>query len=183
MITSKYIESNTGTWPVSLAETKLYLRVSGTGDDTLIQTLIDEACRVAQGYASIQLCTSLSVSLVAIQGNVQNLQNKELPLSYPNSTITITSITLDGDALTVDDDYEVRADNVLELKSNPLANQLLAVNYTAAIATTQNIKVPILKLVADAYENRSEQSIETLDLVKKNAHFYLQSFVNGADLF
>ena len=183
MIRSRlFFDYSSGTWPISVATAKGYLRVTYSDDDTLIQTLIDEMCEYGQKAANVQITTAMSGKIVAVQSSEPSLASNQIELPYPNSDITISSVTVDGTAIT-SSDYVLGADNILRLNSEPAATVIVVVEYSATIAETVNINTPILKLIGDAYENRTEQSIESLSDVKANARKYFQSYVNGADLF
>ena len=183
MIRSRlFFDYSSGTWPISVATAKGYLRVTYSDDDTLIQTLIDEMCEYGQKAANVQITTAMSGKIVAVQSSEPSLASNKIELPYPNSAITVNSVLVNGTAIT-SSDYVLGADNILRLNSEPAATVIVVVEYSATIAETVNINTPILKLIGDAYENRTEQSIESLSDVKANARKYFQSYINGADLF
>jgi len=182
---SSYI-TQTGTWPVTLAIAKNYLRVDHSADDDFIELLINEAGKSGQGHANAQFNSAISGVIIAKQYDNQERYTREemteIDLFYPNSSIIITEVKVGGTALT-GDDYEVLPGNVLKLNSQPAANERVEVSYTASVDTAVDLSLGVLKLVADAYENRTEQSIEPLTRVRMNAAKYFQEKVSGADMF
>ena len=184
MVVRTRLQNNAGNWPLDLNEVKNYCRVgeSFTADDSLFQELIKQACNYAQGFSGQQINSSITAKVIAEQSHVKSSQGKRIALNYPNSTITITSVNQDGTALE-STDYELKADNTLELVSFPAEGVIIVVEYTAAISFKVEANGAILKLVADAYENRTEQGIEPLSYVKQNAKSYLMALANGSSLF
>lgn len=180
--TYRNFDNSAGTWPLSLSDAKAYLRVSHSDDDDMIKDIINEASFYAQEVCNQQLIDSFSAKVIARQSELENERSVLIPLYYKNSTITITSITLDGTALTADD-YTLRSDNVLKLDSEPAVGVEVVIEYDAEVAQTVNVNNAIKKLVADAYENRTEQGIESLFDIKMNARKYLHQYINGSDLF
>lgn len=175
-------KTSAGTWPVTLSEAKNYLRVVNTDDDAFIQVLINEMGQYGQQACNNQLVSTMSVKIVAIQPSEPSVANNEIELPYQNSTITINSVLLDGTALS-SDEYTLGSDNVLRLDSIPDKGVLVVVEYSSTISHTISVETALLKLIADAYENRTEQGIESLYDVKANALKYFRSFINGSDLF
>ncbi len=183
MIRSRIFFDYTGsTWPITTSEAKNYLRVTYSDDDTLIGDLISNVGDICQRVANSQVVDTVDVKVIAIQPSTEFIQGNKIELPYPNSSISISSVTVDGSAIT-SDDYTLGSDNVLTLDSQPARDVVVVVEYTATLSDLVDLTTPMLKLIADAYENRTEQSIESLSIVKMNAKKYLQSFVSGADMF
>lgn len=180
MIRKSIFITHSGSWPITLQVAKDYCRVTNTADNDFIEILINTIGDVAERYSNAQFAANNTVKIVAVQPSEYPSNLIELP--YPNSDITIVSITKEGTALTTDE-YEITAKNVLKLNEAPSVDDVVVINYTSTVATQIDAKLPMLKLIADAYENRTEQGIEGLSDIKKNAHFYFQSLVNGSDLF
>jgi len=186
MIRQSIYIGGTGSWPVTLDIAKNYLRVDYDTDDDFIELLIEAACKSGQQHANVQFNSAIAGVIVARQYDDTERYNRselnEIELPYPNSTVVINEVKVDGATLTASD-YTLRPGNVLELNNQPAASVFIEVRYTATIAEAVNISLGVLKLVADAYENRTEQSIESLTRVKMNAAKYFREQLSGKDLF
>ena len=130
------------TEPVTLDEAKNWLRIDTTADDTLITNLIISARRKAERY--------LNRDIVAKQREAYWTYVDE-DINLPYTTNGVTSVSVDGNALTLNTDYEVLGlDNPkIRILNNPV--EKVQINYTTANFSNSEIEIGILMLIEESY--------------------------------
>lgn len=150
------VVSVTGTTePVTLAEAKNYLRINNTQDDDLITGLITNARTDAERY--------LNSDILAKQRRT-HLTFYEDPINlYYAPIATVDSVTVEGQTLTVDDEYTVDGlNNPLVCLMNTAAEDVQITYTTAGITTlaevpNDSIKWGVLALLAWKYYHRGAE--------------------------
>ncbi len=142
--------------PLTLAETKLFLRVDGDDDDTFIATLITATREFAEQYlrrSLINRTLKLSVDQV--------LESEtRLPLGQVSSVESITAIAIDDSSVIVDtDDYYLKAAEDQLMLTQPIYAHHIEVEYVAGYGPdSADIPAPIcqgmLLHLASLYDNR-----------------------------
>lgn len=151
---------------LSLTEVKNYLKVSGTDEDALLTTLINAAAHHAQNYLEQAIITQtitekydeLGTSIRLSVNPVQSVSSVQY-LDADGTTQTLASTEY------IADEYSRRA--VIEPKNSvswpTVLNQRNAVTvvYVAGYGATEasvpaDIKLALMKIVADAYDNRQD---------------------------
>lgn len=155
--------------PITLEEAKLYLKVDFEEDDTLITTLIKAVRRACERYAGISFVTR---TVTAYSDNWDRLT--ELPYGPHQSVTTVTRIAYDDTETELEtDQYSVTGLNYLTLNigrvwrlSEGYCKQRIRVVYEAGFGDAEDvpedIKLAILKEVAELYENRENSVIGTI---------------------
>lgn len=164
---------------LDLDDVKLHLRVSGTDEDTLIQSLIDAATQYAQDYQWSQLCTASfvqrqdffppSISPIRLQRNPLNLTTNAVVIQYIDTGGTTQ--TLDP-TLYVTDQYIVPALVVpAYTKFWPTTRWHIndvTINYDAGYGLPKDVpaatKQAILLLIAQWYRNREATGTATAEI-------------------
>jgi hypothetical protein len=103
----------------------------------------------------------------------------ELDLLYPDSTLTISSVTkeIGGESAdTINTDFYWLYGNKLFI-NDYLDEYLVKVTYTATTSDTDKFKMPLLRLVNDVYINREDSYTGTITSeLKANSYKYLDPF-------
>ena len=134
------------TEPVSLAEAKNYLRITNTTDDTLITSMITQARIMAETYTNSDIVAKVRKMYLTSVDEPFNL--------YYGPIASIESVSIDGEALVLDESYEILGlDNPLVSISNGYA-QKIEVDYTTAGRTDIGLKQGILCNIAWLYYGR-----------------------------
>lgn len=136
------------TEPITLDEAKNWLRIDNTDDDTRITSLITAARRRAENY--------IKKDIVGKNREVfWTVLNKDVNL--PFTVNTISSVTFDGVAQTVNDGYELlgTGNAIFRLESYP--NEKIQVQYATENYTDDEIKIGVLMIVEEMYYNNKTQ--------------------------
>lgn len=155
--------------PVTLSEAKLYCKVDGDEDDELIASLITAARQQAEEYTRRSFVTqTLELSL-----DLEDLFEHpyiELPRSPVQSIESINSY--DGDdqeSVVSSSSYRLSGDRVVLTSGGTWPSNLrdrdcivvrYVAGYGAASAVPEAIKTAIKAMVAHAYDNRAQVSID-----------------------
>ena len=163
--------SDLATEPVTLAEAKLFLKVTGTEEDSLITDLITSARRMLEKYTSSSFGTK-TLHATWVEPTADDLY--ELPYGPHRSVDHVYRIDAEGTetAQTVNVDYWIRGDQDFYITIGkkwstgyPVSTDSLRVEYTAGYGGTttealpDELKVAILKQVATDYELRENISL------------------------
>jgi uncharacterized phiE125 gp8 family phage protein len=171
--------------PVTLEEAKSYLKIlpSVTEDDQLIIRLIKAVTKQAQKYAQ----TSFVTQTLEVKADKWNPQ-EELPYGPHQSIISVVRTHYDNTetALTTDE-YSTSGLNYLSVfpdkvwrLSEGFINNRITVEYVAGFGAAEDvpddIKIAILKEVAELYENRENTLIGSIvaDLSTTSKHLLNQ---------
>ena len=143
------------TYPVTLAETKLHLKVDVNTDDNLISSLIIAATQISEEYTDWSDLSSLLKSNV-----VFDYQTNTIKYYAPNDSNNLT--TLSNSTYNVLSEYEPAQVEIRETFSYPdiqKRNDAINITYTAGYGTAANvpnaIKQSILLTIGNWYSNRS----------------------------
>lgn len=151
--------------PVSVAEAKLFCRVSGTEEDELFATLITSARQSLEKYTS---CSFASKTIHATWVESTADDTYELPYGPIISVDKVYRIDYEGteEEMTLNSDYYVFGDQDVIVKvsrywsSGMITTSSVRIEYTAGYGNTATeilpdaIKLAILKQVATDYEYR-----------------------------
>ena len=138
------------TEPVTLAEVKNYLRLNNTQDDDLINDIIVNARLRAERYLNSDIVSKQRTVYVGEITDPINL--------YYAPVTTVDSVTVDGEALTVDQDYYVRGfGNPLIEFEGAGPRRIVQITYTTSGLNFIDIKQGILALCAELYYGRTEK--------------------------
>jgi uncharacterized phiE125 gp8 family phage protein len=156
---------------VSLIEVKLWLKIDGTDDDTLLTSLIASATAECEAYAGLSFITRTRTVRLSSFGC------KDLILPYGPVT-ALTSIAYadeDDAAATIDSaDYTLDSSSGLAkvriTESWPYTNRILnnvtvtyVAGYASAAAVPEVIKTAVKKRIAFHYERRGDERAESTD--------------------
>lgn len=155
--------------PITLEEAKSYLKVDFEEDDTLITTLIKAVRKASEKYTGLSFVTR-TITLYA--ENWSSLD--ELPYGPHQSVTSVVRLAYDNTetTLTTDDYYlkglaflSVNVGRVWRLSEGRCNNRLRIVyeaGFGEASDVPEDIKLAILKEVAELYENRENSLIGTI---------------------
>lgn len=145
--------------PVSLAETKLHLRVDGTSEDTLIGAKISAARELVEGF--------LGRALLAQTWRL-SLDRTPSVLTLPLPPLRqVISVTLDGVLIPAAEyQVDVHGGRIIPLRawSSPRLPGGLVVEYVAGYGALMSdvpsgLREVILQTVGHLYENREAQGL------------------------
>ena len=171
--------TRSGTEPITRTEAKNYMKVDNTTDDDLIDDIIANVVQKAEGYVNKQMNTDLSiVGSYIVKEQRPREEYYELDLLYPQSTITITSITkeIGGESAdTINSDFYWVYGNRLYI-NDYLDEYLVKVTYTATTSDTDKYKIALLKMASDMYINRENQVEGSLAQIDLDSYKALDQF-------
>jgi uncharacterized phiE125 gp8 family phage protein len=149
------------TEPVTLSETKLFLRVDSSTEDTLISTLITAAREAAENY----LRKSFITQGWEISYNDMIPQRIALPMRPIQS---ITSIVCDSTTLSAESYALNAAKDTIDCASSIYGN-LITITYVAGYGSSASsvptaIKQALLHHIASMYDDRTHESIPSVSL-------------------
>lgn len=153
--------SSQGASPVSLADAKSWMRVSGTADDTVITDLIsdvtDELMRITNSSLISQTITA-----------VYNKYGREINLPYsPVATITSVKTLNEGVETTLTtDDYYLQGDTLFMKK---LENVGLEVVYTSAGFFPNGLRNAFKQCLLTSYNDREDNVLGNVAKVPNNS--------------
>lgn len=163
-----WVKTDVATEPVSLAEAKLFCKVTGTGDDTLFAMLIAQARENLEQYCGVSLAEK---TLIAEWDKLPDNGVFALPYGPVKS---ITSVTLKYEdsteadtTLTLNDDYFVTKTPWSELRISYVSawtRTRVRVEYVAGYGATgcpplpYPLKIAILKEILTQYDMRENIS-------------------------
>lgn len=156
--------------PISLEETKTFIRVDDTSDDTLISNLIIVARQVAETY----LKRSLITQTLKMEFDQYAPSSFELVLGPIQSIVEVTLTNRDGSNSTVDNStYYLTAgkDNIV-FDATPVSHKV-TIEYIAGYGDNvtdipEPIRQGMLTHVARMYDNRTGNS--TMPTASKNLY-------------
>jgi uncharacterized phiE125 gp8 family phage protein len=145
--------------PLTLTETKLYLRVDHASDDALITDLIVSARTTAEEWLKASLITQ-SWKL-AFDDHADEVI--ELPMGPAASIISVTAVDRDGSTQTIASGlYSLNAAKNQLMLDSPLFGFRIEIVYAAgygdASAVPKPIKYGMLKHIAEMYDHRGGES-------------------------
>jgi hypothetical protein len=171
--------TRSGTNPITRDEAKNYMKVDNTTDDNLIDDIISNVVQKAEGYVNKQMNTSLSiVGQFLIKGMRPRQEYYELDLLYPDSTLSVSSVTkeIGGESAdTINTDLYWLYANKLFI-NDYLDEYLVKVTYTATTSDTDKFKLPLLKMISDSYINRENQVEGSLAEINLDSYKLLDPF-------
>ena len=142
----RIVRETTTTEPVTLEEAKNYLRINNTQDDTLIQSMITNARRQAEIYINSDIVPKERIVHY-------DTLNEDINLYYA-PVASVDTVTIDGVAATLDDEYElVGLDNPLFRLANQYGEKV-QITYTTAGRPAADIKIGVLCYLASLYYQR-----------------------------
>jgi uncharacterized phiE125 gp8 family phage protein len=137
--------------PVTVDETKAFLRIDHTAEDALIESLVAAARDVVENYLRRSVCTQTWTLVLDHLAGIVFL---------PRPPVTdITSVEVDG--LVADaGDYENDADRLIVLNGSLLDGEAKVVYQAGDSANIPDYaKLAVMQTVAYWYENRQGQSV------------------------
>lgn len=147
--------------PVTLAEAKLYLRIDGSDDDTLIESLITAVRESAEAYLRCSLITQSWT--MAFEDSAP--ARVELPMGPVQSVTSVKSITRAGVETTISNSayYLAAMKDILCFDASP-AGDKVSIAYVAGYGdTAADVPAPIrdgmLCHLAARYEDRTGASL------------------------
>jgi uncharacterized phiE125 gp8 family phage protein len=156
------------TYPVTLAEAKLHLRVDGTDEDTLITALITAATEMAEQETGRALMTqtweltqdAFDSAMVLTRTPVASITSiKYIDLDGVEQTLNGANYTLYST-----DDYgyhQVTPAYGLDWPETRIQDSAVAVRYVAGYTTVpQPIKQWILLMIGSMYDNRESETTQ-----------------------
>ncbi len=171
--------TRSGTNPITRDEAKNYMKVDNSTDDNLIDDIISNVVQKAEGYVNQQMNTSLSIlGQFLIKEMRPREEYYELNLLYPDSTLTISSVTkeIGGESAdTINTDFYWLYGNKLFI-NDYLDEYLVKVTYTATTSDTDKFKLPLLKMISDSYINRENQVEGSLAEINLDSYKLLDPF-------
>jgi len=156
-----YTELTTGSLPITLAETKEFIRVDNTADDLLIQMLLDSASEMAESYTNRLLYAREFQGLFDLNCFINNTYEFQIRRTPVNS-ISEFSTYLSGWIVSTDYSFKptgtfprIKLTSSLSVDADqPYQIKIL---FNAGEASLNNIaKLAILEMVSFWYENRGD---------------------------
>lgn len=181
---------------VTLAEAKTFMRVTTSADDALITSLIDYISTAVETYTGrIFRQTTVTEEVLTFDYSSFDLQYRpSFDLAgirriafLKNYPITeITSLTHDGTALTVDDDYilDPSTGAVAFYTSVGDAKNSLLVTYTAGYATADvpaDLKMIVLQGIKELYQSSGAVSAGVTAVDSKKIGDFSVSYATGSE--
>lgn len=159
-----WIKTDVVTEPVTITEVKLFCKIAGTTEDTLLTSLIKSARQAIENYTGLALAKKTVITTYDQLG-LNNII--ELPVQPVSSVDSVKLVNLKGDetALTFNDDYYVIDAPWTKIKMGTFyasAGVILKVEYTVGYgapdcpALPEALKLSVLKEVATQYERRED---------------------------
>jgi uncharacterized phiE125 gp8 family phage protein len=142
--------------PLSVAETKLFLRVDQSSDDTLIGSMIIAARQSAEGFLKKSLITQTR----KIAFNDYAPSEIALPYGPVTAVVSVILFARDGTQNTISSSYYYLSagNNVLVTDTNLLSHRIeitYSAGYGAAATVPDAIKQGMLAHIGALYEGRS----------------------------
>jgi len=149
--------------PLTLSDTKLYLRVDNTDDDTLITNLITAARMIAENWLRRSLITQ-SWKLAYDLGIPESIW---LPMGPVTSLTSVVLVNMDSTTQTIDSStYWLNAAQNALIMFGCLIGFRIEITYTAGYADADNVPMPIkqgmLAHIAAMYDNRGDAGDDVL---------------------
>ncbi len=170
-----WIKTDVVTEPVSITEVKLFCKIAGTTEDTLLTSLIKSARQAIENYTGLAFAKKTVITTY----DLLSLNNIiELPVQPVSSVDSVKLVNLKGDEtlLTLNDDYYIIDAPWTKIKIGNIyasAGVILKVEYTVGYgapdcpALPEALKLSVLKEIATQYERR-EDIIEVAGQVMDN---------------
>lgn len=149
--------------PLTLAETKLYLRIDDAMEDTLINDLITAARMSAENWLRRSLMSQ--TWMLSYDDGIE--METFLPMGPVNMINSIEVFEQDGDSQIINTElYWLNAAQNMLVTSQILTGFRVEVTYTAGYANAasvpQPIKMGMLAHIAALYDNRGDTLLSTL---------------------
>ena len=146
---------------VSLSDAKNYLKVSYNTDDSLITSMIKAAEDQVEGMTNRAVNTHDCVLNVEDTYNYDDSTHCDIRLMIgARTSLVVYRIEKDEETeLTLNTDYYLKGKNQVRIVNCPDDSQFKITYTIAAENLPLGMDTAILKLVADYYENRSNDSI------------------------
>jgi len=143
--------------PLTLDETKLYLRIDNTNEDTLISNLITAARITAENWLRRSLITQ--TWKIAFDDGIP--ESIWLPMGPVTAVTSVTVVNIDGSSQLMDpSSYWLNAAKNALVMFGALIGFRIEITYTAgygdATAVPQPIKLGMLSHISALYDNRGE---------------------------
>ena len=172
------VSSKAATALISTADMKAFARVdaSYTGDDTLIDTLVDEVTELAQEYTQRSF---INRTLIAEWDSVRG-DGIILPYGQVQSITTVETIDTTGAATALtSDDYEF-INGKIYIHTHYGLRVTYVSGYGATVADVPAaIKLAVKKAVLDQYDNRENQVVgDNVDTLSSDTFFILNRYIN-----
>jgi len=158
------------TEPVTLSEAKLHCKVDGTDDDALITALITAARQHAEDYTRRAFVTQTLEVSYDLDDLFEFGSYVELPRPPIASITSVKSYDADDEESTMSSSsYRLSGDRVVLASGGAWPSSLrdrdcivvrYVAGYGAASAVPEAIKTAIKAMVAHAYDNRAQVSID-----------------------
>lgn len=166
-LTSSLTINYSSSLPVSVAEAKAHLRVTSSDEDTLIELYLRAAIRRVEQYCNISLLTSTVTEIFpSFPDEMQPFDLSVQPatavtsLSYNTTDATGVFTTISGaNYITEFDHNKAQIKPVTSWDYDGTVLQVKVIyqaGYANAAAVPANLKVAILLILADFYENRTD---------------------------
>jgi uncharacterized phiE125 gp8 family phage protein len=157
--------------PLTLAETKIYLKIDNTSDDTLITSLIETVRIAAEGFLHSALITqSWKMSYDKYAPSIV-----PLPMGPVQSITSVTSVARDGSSSVVDNGtyYLSGGNRNLIFDASPLSHRVEVIYVAGYGASASDVPSPIrygmLAHLAAIFDGRAGQH----SLPKQAMDFYM----------
>jgi len=159
-----WVKTDVVTEPVTSTEAKLFCKISGTQDDTLIASLIKSARMTIENYTGLALAEKTLYTTFDLPG-LNNIL--DLPVQPVKSVASVKIIDIEGNetALTLNTDYYLIDSPWTKIKIGNVwvsDGVLLKVEYTVGYgasgcpALPEALKIAVLKEIATQYERRED---------------------------
>ena len=146
------------TLAVSLADAKAHLRIDTTDEDALIESMISTATRMAEAYTQRQI---VSATFVATWPEPPTGETLRLPIT---PLISVTSVTVDGDAFT---DFTAVSDDTkayLESDEWPREGEVVVTYVAGYTSTPPAFDAAIKMLVSGMFQHREAVTDAKLEM-------------------
>lgn len=172
--------------PVSLDEAKAHCRVSGTGDDVYLTTLIKVARILCESYSGLSFLTQTRV--IKLDAFPCSGLPIEIPYGPVQSVEEFTYIDSDEVTQTLVEDTDFVVDSHSDLtklvaedswpgtfnKPNAVSIETIC-GYATAADVPEQIKQAILMQIGSMYENRQDEIYGTISMITMNSRMLLDT--------
>lgn len=167
---------------ITLQEAKDYLKVTAASEDDLITQMIKTAEEQAQKHTDLCVnATNVALYITDCEQDSKGYYTVDLPYTGTVTNLVVNSV-LKGVETTLDSDqYWIKGKDSLSITPQLTSTQDAEFNITYIVAPLnlpEGFKDACLKLVADYYEQRGNESVVPVMALRNNTKAMLNKYRN-----